>query len=519
MDIANFDSYGWTKVSLQTYDGGNNQIWNIDGDRVICDFQQYHLGVLHASQENGASVGGYQGNSNDNQKWIIAAAHASDKHISQSSCIDSTEEDIYSVVQWIPLVSSVWDLFSSIGYASAGCTSIAEERAVSASIGLVMDVATVASGGTAVVATTGIKAGIKTGITYGMKQGMKATVRVTKQSVKQFLYSFIETVAENGLRKSLNTGIKKASKLLIQETLVDPAIFLKNIGKISTKVLAHPKRVLQQSWKLAAKNIDNLKQLKKEFDELRLFKNGITESNTLPKIICRRSGASICWKGYTEDQIKMYKHLLDTGTPLSKGIETCSDRYLAIHVSDIENVPQYIKEKMTQASKIGKAELFATYQYTKKLMVNNIFHKFYNDLPLVDKRGNPISSEIVDDQYYQATLVQSYLKKNPLPAERTVYRFEQNFMDEYREDQIYTTKRFMSTTMEDIRFPGNLGLQNKKKFPIELEIKLKKSGTDISNISNFPEQKEVLIAINTKFSVKREITNEEGITRITLEEL
>jgi hypothetical protein len=138
---------------------------------------------------------------------------------------------------------------------------------------------------------------------------------------------------------------------------------------------------------------------------------------------------------------------------------------------------------------------------------------------LVDKRGNPISSEIVDDQYYQATLVQSYLKKNPLPAERTVYRFEQNFMDEYREDQIYTTKRFMSTTMEDIRFPGNLGLQNKKKFPIELEIKLKKSGTDISNISNFPEQKEVLIAINTKFSVKREITNEEGITRITLEEL
>jgi hypothetical protein len=73
--------------------------------------------------------------------------------------------------------------------------------------------------------------------------------------------------------------------------------------------------------------------------------------------------------------------------------------------------------------------------------------------------------------------------------------------------------------MEDIRFPGNLGLQNKKKFPIELEIKLKKSGTDISNISNFPEQKEVLIAINTKFSVKREITNEEGIKRITLEEL
>lgn len=102
------------------------------GDMVICDFQQYHLDVLHASKENGASVGGYQGNSNDNQKWIIAAAHASDKHISQPSCIDSTKEDIYSVVQWIPLVSSVWDLFSSVGYASAGCTSIAEERAVSA---------------------------------------------------------------------------------------------------------------------------------------------------------------------------------------------------------------------------------------------------------------------------------------------------------------------------------------------------------------------------------------------------
>jgi len=64
--------------------------------------------------------------------------------------------------------------------------SIAEERAVSASIGLVMGVATVASGGIAAVATTGIK----TGITYGMKQGMKATVRATKQSVKQLLFSF-----------------------------------------------------------------------------------------------------------------------------------------------------------------------------------------------------------------------------------------------------------------------------------------------------------------------------------------
>jgi hypothetical protein len=45
----------------------------------------------------------------------------------------------------------------------------------------------------------------------------------------------------------------------------------------------------------------------------------------------------------------MYKHLLDTGTPLSNGIETCSDRYLAIHVSDIENVPQYIKENCCNA--------------------------------------------------------------------------------------------------------------------------------------------------------------------------
>ena len=58
------------------------------------------------------------------------------------SCINKTEAKIYSVVEWIPLISTLWDLFSSIGYDITGCHTVAQERAINLALCVVTDVAT-----------------------------------------------------------------------------------------------------------------------------------------------------------------------------------------------------------------------------------------------------------------------------------------------------------------------------------------------------------------------------------------
>ena len=81
------------------------------------------IDIYGQSSSNKAKIGGYRRTHGKNQKWQFAGPSSG-----TASCANEVEEDIYSVVQWIPFVSTLWDLFSSIGYAAAGCTSIAEEK-------------------------------------------------------------------------------------------------------------------------------------------------------------------------------------------------------------------------------------------------------------------------------------------------------------------------------------------------------------------------------------------------------
>ena len=126
----------------------------------------------------------------------------------------------------------------------------------------------------------------------------------------------------------------------------------------------------------------------------------------------------------------------------------------------------------------------------------------------------------VDEALDQADLIQSYLKKNPIKKEIKVYRWEQA-IEEYKDGSIYETYTFKSTTTRPERFKDSgLDLTNEQKYPIEMEFKLKKSGTKIADLSAYPSQEEYLIPIGTRFNVKVE-TPKPGSTvqRVTLTEI
>ena len=86
---------------------------------------------------------------------------------------------------------------------------------------------------------------------------------------------------------------------------------------------------------------------------------------------------------------------------------------------------------------------------------------------------------------------------------------------------MYTICTFKSTTTRTERFKDSgIDLTNEQKYPIEMEFKLKKSGTKIADLSAYPSQEEYLIPIGTRFNVKVE-TPKPGSTvqRVTLTEI
>lgn len=95
----------------------------------------------------------------------------------QRSCIDKREERVYNVVEWIPAVSTLYNLGTAVYYASLNCSATAKERAILSAVDLGTDALMVATGGTVGVAGYALGAGVKTGV--------KAGVRYLLNSLKQ----------------------------------------------------------------------------------------------------------------------------------------------------------------------------------------------------------------------------------------------------------------------------------------------------------------------------------------------
>ncbi|XP_023123108.1 uncharacterized protein apof [Amphiprion ocellaris] len=100
---------------------------------------------------------------------FTAASGQRMKRSPQRSCINKSEERVYNVVEWIPAVSTLYNLGTAVYYASVNCSETAKERAILSAVDLGTDALMVATGGTAGVAGYALGAGVKTGVKAGVR--------------------------------------------------------------------------------------------------------------------------------------------------------------------------------------------------------------------------------------------------------------------------------------------------------------------------------------------------------------
>lgn len=96
------------------------------------------------------------------ERWRRHAVH-------QPGCTNEKEERVYKVVEWIPAVSTLYNLGTAVYYASMSCSVTAKERALMSAVDLGTDALVAATGGTAGVAGYALGAGIKTSVKAGVK--------------------------------------------------------------------------------------------------------------------------------------------------------------------------------------------------------------------------------------------------------------------------------------------------------------------------------------------------------------
>lgn len=93
---------------------------------------------------------------------------------SAGRCINKSEERVYRVMEWIPAVSTLYNLGTAVYYASVNCSKTAKQRAILSAVDLGTDAIMVATGGTAGVAGFAVGAGVKTGVKAGIKYLFKS---------------------------------------------------------------------------------------------------------------------------------------------------------------------------------------------------------------------------------------------------------------------------------------------------------------------------------------------------------
>ena len=180
LNVFNFNSDGTCgNVYLHSFHGGNNQRWYSEADRLVTFHK--HLALSHGYPE----VGGCIVDAHPNQAWNLFIPNQASATAPKPSCANKIEQKIYNVVQWIPFVSTLWDLGASIGYGVAGCSSVAEKRAISMSIGLAMDVAI--------------------GATFGIGSG-----------VFEVVGKGLEAIAEGSFKQTLKTAIKELPRGMLK---------------------------------------------------------------------------------------------------------------------------------------------------------------------------------------------------------------------------------------------------------------------------------------------------------------
>ncbi|KAG7238261.1 hypothetical protein INR49_030972 [Caranx melampygus] len=116
----------------------------------------------------------------------VSSGRARMKRSTQRSCINKSEERVYNVVEWIPAVSTLYNLGTAVYYASVNCSETAKERAILSAVDLGTDALMVATGGTAGVAGYALGAGVKTGVKAGVRYLLNSMKQEDDLLVNQF---------------------------------------------------------------------------------------------------------------------------------------------------------------------------------------------------------------------------------------------------------------------------------------------------------------------------------------------
>ena len=298
--------------------------------------------------------------------------------IRRSSCTDRTEEKIYNVVQYIPLIGELWGLGSAIGYAVKNCKEAAKTRGIDVAIGLAMDVATGATLGTGAAAFQGAKVAVKAGVKYGVKAGLKAGIKASGtavkklavQSVKRGIKSLknpVKAVIKDAkdtvhLLKNIPKTVKNTPKMLKQtakgfKEYVDEVSELRKARKTIQRKIKNAD-VQEQKWKF---DVHAPKTHQEEWYRSDIFPDS-PASNAESLILCRRkrqvgtgsSCASDLFNKRTQGQI--ISELRETVFPKIENMLTTGDVKLTLPSGGEVTYPAAKKLDLVN-TKIGKAEM------------------------------------------------------------------------------------------------------------------------------------------------------------------
>ncbi|XP_076457593.1 uncharacterized protein LOC143291565 [Babylonia areolata] len=177
----------------------------------------------------------------------------------RSSCEDKGERTAQSIISWIPFIGTLYNLISAAVYAGKGCTEVAKQRAIEGSLDLVMDAATIVTGGAAAgiasgaktLVKVGVKSGLKAGLKAGAKSGAKAFTKLGKTMLKETVKGY-----KNPLKGAFKE-VKDTVSTVVKGVKAVPKVAKK--GKQLAKQSVHKiKETVQQIGKKGTKTVDDL---------------------------------------------------------------------------------------------------------------------------------------------------------------------------------------------------------------------------------------------------------------------
>ncbi|XP_061478172.1 uncharacterized protein LOC133382463 [Rhineura floridana] len=97
-------------------------------------------------------------------------------------CVSEMEQQIHAVVDWIPMVSTFYNLATSIYFATQNCPVLAQERAIDGAIDMGHDALLAVTGGASGI----IGMGIYTGLKPGVKTAVRALIHYFKHKEEPY---------------------------------------------------------------------------------------------------------------------------------------------------------------------------------------------------------------------------------------------------------------------------------------------------------------------------------------------